>query len=121
VGRRSLAVVAVLLGVGAGCRHSAGITGAPPPSPHDAEREVLLPEARAIAAMQDHGASKVEVTLPETGLRWPRSPCNRRVYHVWSYTEPLLRLDVFINICGDSFLRITDTNGEHWFLGLRPW
>ena len=82
--------------------------------------KLQVASAAPITASPDDLHGKVEITPPETSLRW-RSPCNRRVYRVWSYTEPLLRLDVFVNICGDSFLRIIDANGEHWFLGLRPW
>jgi len=124
--RRSLAAFVVVLGAACGCRSSAGITGAPPPPSLQLEEDVKLPAgtpahvAAAIAELQNDHRSKGEVQLPETALRWS-SPCNRRVWRVWSYYELLLRLDLYINICGDSFLLIGDGYSQHWLFGRSPW
>lgn len=122
--RRMLAAFVVVLGAACGCRSSTGITAAPSPPRFETEvklpAELPAPVAAAIDGLRNDLRSKAETQPPETALRW-RSPCNRRIYHVWSYYEPLLRLEWFVNSCGDSFFRITDVNGTHWLFGHRPW
>ena len=120
--RGSFVVVALVLGVGAGCRGSGEITGATPPSQQPATgvpMEIPAPVAAALAGLQPDPLAKAELPPPEITLR---SPCRSKVFHVGSWSDRLIRVDWFMNICGDSFLRITDVFGERWIsaLGNRP-
>ncbi len=57
--------------------------------------------------------AKANLPLPEIMPSW-RRPCGWKFFRVNFHESPSLRVDWFVNLCGDIFWRVTDDQGERW-------